>query len=149
MGMTHEAAAAYAGITRDRLFAWMRDGASETARADVRQFHDRVKSALDQFEAKAIEVIARYALEPWNGVTTTMKTIKDKDGKTVTGVEVTRKTEEFRPDVKLLQWLLERRRHGYTPKQEIEHSQRGESPIIVKFVSPDDDDSSQPTSSTS
>lgn len=138
MGMTQEAAAAYAGVTRDNFYAWLRAGQKPKARKDMRDFCDAVKTALDRFEAEAVAVLAKYGLDGWDAITTTKKTIKDRESGKVTGIEVTQKTERMTPEFSNIKWLLERRRDGYIPRQHIDHTDNSIAPIQVEFVNPGD-----------
>ena len=138
-GMSNASAAVHAGITKDRFYAWLKAGHTKGAKKIYKDFAEAIDNAHEKFEAEAVDVIAKYALHPWEAVTTTVKTIKDKEGKPTGAVEVTKRTEMMIPDLPSVKWLLERRRQGFTPLQRIEHSQQDDKPIEVVFVPPKPD----------
>ena len=136
MGMTKPAAAAGAGISKDTFFDWMRKGRDKGAPKPFKDFVAAVDQAVDDFEARAVKVISKYAFEGWEAETLTVKTIKDKEGKPTGQVEVTKKTEQKIPDLDRLQWLLERRREGYARKEEVDFNADEQRPLVIRFIKP-------------
>lgn len=59
-----ETAAAYAGISKDTLYAWLKRGKREK-RGAYRAFSDAVASALAESEVTACEIVAKAGATDW------------------------------------------------------------------------------------
>ena len=135
-GMSNASAAVHAGITKDRFYEWLKFGHTKGSMKIYRDFATAIDDAHEKFEAEAVEVVAKYALHPWEAVTRTVETIRDKEGKPTGAVKVVKRTETMIPDLASAKWLLERRRQGFTPMQRIEHSQQDDKPLEIVFIPP-------------
>jgi transposase len=61
-----ETAAAYAGIHKDTLYAWLKRGARERSpHSPYRQFSDAVEKALAEAEVRDVALIAKAAEREW------------------------------------------------------------------------------------
>lgn len=64
MGNYMETAAAFAGISKDTFYRWLKKGAR--ARSGIyREFHDAVHKALAEAEVRDVAIIANAAKESW------------------------------------------------------------------------------------
>lgn len=60
-----ETAAALAGVSRSTVFAWLKEGESETGRPELKGFAEDVRRAQGEAEARLVETIDTAATDDW------------------------------------------------------------------------------------
>ena len=128
-----ETAAAFAGISKDTFYNWMRRGARSES-GPYREFSDAVAKAMAEAEMRMSMVVAKAA-NGYDVLKTRSVMSSGPDG--ITETTTTEKTHEF--DSRAAEWWLERARPQRWARREfVEMGSDPERPIKVEEVDPYD-----------
>lgn len=106
-----ETAAAFAGINKDTLYAWLKKGAAEEA-GEYRDFSDGVGQALGHAEVADVQVVGKAAAEDWRAAAWRLERRNSKRWGRRDHIEVGKEKLEDRTDEELLALLKDRDTEG-------------------------------------